>query len=169
MTFFNQKDQDGGATESELANAHTQANFNKPSAANLSVQTHTHSEILEKQPVNIKLKDALLPEIKESHRNHELRGQPIADLMKMNRRANDYLPQQRIMRRKRSNLFKKTRDKDTLNIDPIAEHIKIPFASFVDHKMIKEKRLNGIINKTIDSQIIAVQKQYEIKKNAVID
>ena len=47
--------------------------------------------------------------------------------------------------------------------------LKIPFASFVDHKMIKEKRLNGIINKTIDSQIIAVQKQYEIKKNAVID
>ena len=94
MTFFNQKNQDGGATESELANMHTKANFvkPKPSAANYSEQTHTQSEIRESQPVNIKLKDALLPEIKESHRNHELKGQPIADLMKMNRRANDYLP-----------------------------------------------------------------------------
>ena len=83
-----------------------------------------------------------------------MRGQPISDMMKMNRRANDYLPQQRIMRRKRSNIFKKTKDKDTLNIDPLAEHIRIPFASFVDNKMIKEKRRNHIINNTIDQQIL---------------
>ena len=73
------------------------------------------------------------------------------------------------MRRKRSNIFKKTKDKDTLNIDPLAEHIRIPFASFVDNKMIKEKRRNHIINNTIDQQILKAQKQYEIKKNSVID
>lgn len=55
------------------------------------------------------------------------------------------------MRRKRSNIFKKTKDK--LNIDSLAEKIQIPFASFVDQKMIKDKRLVGIISKDIDQQI----------------
>ena len=70
------------------------------------------------------------------------------------------------MRRKRSNIFKKTKDK--INIDSLAENVQIPFASFVDHKMIKDKRLVGIINKDIDTKIGAIQKRYELQKNAFL-
>lgn len=70
--------------------------------------------------------------------------------MKVSRQVNDYLPQRRIMRRKRSNIFKKSLAKEKLNIDSIAENVSIPFASFVDHKMIKDKRLAGVISKDID-------------------
>eukprot|EP00353_Schmidingerella_taraikaensis_P001845 CAMPEP_0185599022 /NCGR_PEP_ID=MMETSP0434-20130131/82404_1 /TAXON_ID=626734 ORGANISM="Favella taraikaensis, Strain Fe Narragansett Bay" /NCGR_SAMPLE_ID=MMETSP0434 /ASSEMBLY_ACC=CAM_ASM_000379 /LENGTH=95 /DNA_ID=CAMNT_0028228237 /DNA_START=1103 /DNA_END=1390 /DNA_ORIENTATION=+ len=87
--------------------------------------------------VNVNLQNAMLPEIRESKRDHELDPLPLQDQMKVSRRTNDYLPQRRIMRRKRSNLFAKTKDKTKLNVDATAENVIIPFASFVDHKMIK--------------------------------
>lgn len=50
----------------------------------------------------------MLPEIKESHKDHELKPQALHNVLKVSHYANDYLPQRRIMRRKRSNIFKKT-------------------------------------------------------------
>lgn len=51
------------------------------------------------------------------------------------------------MRRKRSNIFQSKEPKNKINIDTIAEGVQIPFASFIDQKMIKDNRRTGAINK----------------------
>jgi len=83
------------------------------------------------------LEGPLLPSIKREGKFGEVsEPQSIRSLIKVKRRGNDLLPQRRILKRKRSNILKT--EKDTLNVDVIADSVKIPFASFVDQKMIKD-------------------------------
>jgi len=50
--------------------------------------------------------------------------------------------------------------KHTINIDVLAENVKLPFASFVDQKMVKEARRQEILKNTIHKEMVRVQKQY---------
>ena len=105
----------------------------------------------------------MLPEIKESIEAYEPKEKNIFDMLPVKNQASDYLPQRRIIRRKRSNIFKKSGSQRRLKVDTMAENIKIPFASFVDQKMVKGRRLVGIINKDIDSRIASITKRQELQ------
>lgn len=80
-------------------------------------------------------------------KHYEPIPQPLNELTKVRKKPNDYLPQRKVMRRKRSNIFQSKEPKNKINIDTIAEGVQIPFASFVDQKMIKDNRRTGAINK----------------------
>ena len=71
------------------------------------------------------------------------------------------------MRKKRRQKFSASKE-PPVNIDVLAENVKIPFASFVDQKMIKDGRRVEIINCNLDKEIVSIQKKYELQKNAFI-
>ena len=68
------------------------------------------------------------------------------------------------MRQKR----RKAGSKEPINIDVMAENVKLPFASFVDPKHVKTSRRVDIINRTLDKEIVSVQKRYELNKHAFV-
>ena len=47
-------------------------------------------------------------------------------------------------------------------IDSAADSVRLPFASFVDQKMVKDVRRQEIINRSIQKEIDRVQRQYEL-------
>ena len=89
---------------------------------------------------------------------------PLNNLTEVSRRPNDYLPQKKIMRSKR----RKAGSREPINIDVLAENVKLPFASYVDPKSVQNSRRVGVINRTLDKEIDSVQKKYEINKHAFI-
>ena len=77
---------------------------------------------------------------------------PLNSLTEVSRKANDYLPQRKIMRSKQ----RKPGSREPINIDIIAENVKLPFASYVDPKHVKTSRRVGIINRSLDKEIDSV-------------
>ena len=89
-----------------------------------------------------------LPRIRQ--KANEKEPMPLRSLTEISRKPNDYLPQKKITRSKR----RKEGAKEPINIDVMAENVKLPFASYYDPKHIKTSRRVEIINKTLDKQIV---------------
>ena len=83
--------------------------------------------------------------------------------------ANDYMPQKKVMRRQKRNKLHNNSQERAVNIDVVAESVKLPFASFIDESMIKKERLKSRINTILDKDIAAAQKRYELTKHKFID
>ena len=68
--------------------------------------------------------------------------------MPVNFAANDYLPQRKVVRKKNGRNLSQS-----INIDLLAEKVKLPFASAIDPDFVKQKRRKAIINNSIDREI----------------
>ena len=75
---------------------------------------------------------------------------PLRQLMPVNFAANDYLPQRKVVRKK----TKQPRNlSQSINIDLLAEKVRLPFASAVNTDFVRQKRRQAIINRSIDREI----------------